>query len=220
MGRYGFVSKGRVKTGRELQRRLRQNKKLELKRINAIVEEYKNPAYKQKLSKAQRKRFSKAGERKKFSEKIKNFFIRNPDALKEFLKHGKNPLKKHIRTRQGLLVRSAGEKKIADFLDEKSIPCLYESISLLITKKPFKGNICTPDFYIPSMNIFIEFYGGYPGAWKKKVLKNKIYKAYRIPVLGITPAELKNLDYFLLKDAEKLSRERIAKEFKVRRWID
>ena len=89
----------------------------------------------------------------------------------------------------------------------------------MITKKPFKGNICTPDFYIPSWNIFVEFYGGYPLAWKKKVLKNKLYPAHSIPVLGITPAELKNLDYFLLKQGEKLSKMKISRKFRVRNWI-
>ncbi|MBS3090464.1 hypothetical protein J4433_01705 [Candidatus Pacearchaeota archaeon] len=219
MSRYSFVSKGRVKSGKELQARLRKSRKIELKRINAIVKAYKNPAYREKLGKAQHARFRDKRVRKEFSEKIRNFFMKNPDAFKEFLKHGKNPLKKHLRTKQKFLVRSKGEQKIANFLYENKIPCLYESISLMITKKPFRGNICTPDFYIPHWNIFVEFYGGYPLAWKKKVLKNKLYPAHRIPVIGITPAELKNLDYFLLKQGERLSRSRIARKFRVSKWI-
>jgi len=96
---------------------------------------------------------------------------------------------------------------------------LYESFSLIIEKPPFKGNICTPNFYIPQWNIFIEFYGGYPAAWKKKVLKNKIYSRHKIPVLAITPAELNNLDYFLIRQGKDLSKSRVAREFKIRKWI-
>jgi len=157
--------------------------------------------------------------RKSLSKKIKWFFIKNPKAFEEFLKHGKNPLKSHIKTLQGFLVRSLGEKLIANFLHAHCIPCLYESISLMITKKPFKGNICTPDFYIPEWNIFVEFYGGYPKAWKKKVLKNKIYSKHKIPVLAITPAELENLGYFLLKQGKQLSNSDAARKFDVKKWI-
>lgn len=157
--------------------------------------------------------------RKNLSMKIRDFFIRNPKAFEEFLKHGKNPLKRHLKTPQRFLVRSRGEKAISNFLHKSNIPCLYESISLMITTNPFKGNICTPDFYIPSLNIFVEFYGGYPQAWKKKVLKNKIYSLHHIPVLGITPAELENLDYYLLRQGKQLSETRVAREFKIRKWI-
>lgn len=159
-------------------------------------------------------------ERKKRAAKIKKFFMKNPAAFREFLKHGKNPLKHHLRTRQGFLVRSKGEQEIANCLYANNIVSLYESIDLMIKTKQFKGNICNPDFYIPSLNIFIEFYGGYPTAWKKKVLKNKIYKAHKIPVLGITPAELKDLDYYLLKQGKQLSQTKAARKFDIKKWID
>jgi len=157
--------------------------------------------------------------RKRHSKRIRQFFINNPEAFREFMKHGKNPLKPHLKTSQGFIVRSKGEKQIANFLEKNKIPSLYESIILPITTPPFNGNICTPDFYIPQWNIFIEFYGGYPAAWKKKVLKNKLYKAHKIPVLAITPAELEDMDYFLMKQGEQLSQTEIAKEFDVKKWI-
>lgn len=157
--------------------------------------------------------------RKRQSQRIRQFFIKNPKAFEEFMKHGKNPLKPHLRTSQGFIVRSKGEQQIANFLEKNKIPSLYESFSLPITSNPYKGNICTPDFYIPSLNIFIEFYGGYPLAWKKKVLKNKLYKAHKIPVLAITPAELENLDYYLIRQGKQLSQTEIAKEFDVKKWI-
>ncbi|MBS3090159.1 hypothetical protein J4433_00125 [Candidatus Pacearchaeota archaeon] len=157
--------------------------------------------------------------KKAMAEKIKRFFIANPKALEEFIKHGKNLLKKHLRTNQKFLVRSKGEQKIANFLYENKIPCSYESISLPITTKPYAGNICPPDFYIPKWNIFIEFYGGYPSAWKKKVLKNKLYPAHKIPVLAITPAELKNLGYYPLKQGKTLGETPMAMKFEIGKWI-
>lgn len=153
--------------------------------------------------------------RKERSKKIKQFFIKNPKAFREFLKHGKNPLKRHIRTKQGFLVRSNGEKQIADFLYRNKIKSSYEAIDLPIIKEPFNGNICNPDFYLPEYKIFIEFYGGYPKAWKKKVLKNKIYRTHKIPVIAITPAELEDLNYYLLKEAEKLSKTNIVRNFQL-----
>ncbi len=77
--------------------------------------------------------------RKRHSQRIKNFFIKNPGAFEEFLKHGKNPLRRHLKTPQGFLVRSNGEKQIAEFLYRNKIPCLYESISLPITTPPIRG---------------------------------------------------------------------------------
>lgn len=156
--------------------------------------------------------------RKKRSDEMKKLFSSHPKAFAEFLKHGKNPLKKHLKTKSGCLVRSNGERTIADFLFDNKIKFGYEEISLFFKTGRYSGNICTPDFFLPSLNIFIEFYGGYPGSWKKKVLKNKIYSLYKIPVLGITPAELKDLDYYLLKDAERLANTKIAKKFDVKKW--
>ena len=94
----------------------------------------------------------------------------------------------------------------------------YEKYSLFFRFGKFAGNICTPDFFLPKFNIFIEFYGGHPAAWKKKVLKNKIYSLYKIPVLSLTPAELSDLNYYLLKDADKLSNNNISKKFKINKW--
>ena len=69
-------------------------------------------------------------------------------------------------------------------------------------------------------NIFIEFYGGYYKAWKRKVLKNKLYKKYKIPVIVITPAELgeRNFEKKLLREMTRLSRSKISRSFKLEKW--
>ena len=126
--------------------------------------------------------------RKKQVEKAMNYFHKNPKAYEKFLEAGKNPLKKHLKTKQGSLVRSKGERKIADFLYENGIPAEYESKTFFLD-----GHFCTPDFYLPEHKVYIEFYGGYPGSWKKKVIKNRLYKKFKIPYITVTPSDLKEL---------------------------
>jgi hypothetical protein len=133
------------------------------------------------------------------SEKMKKELARHPDALRKFMENRKNPFAARIKTKNGLKVRSKGEKEIADFLFENKIKVFYEAKPLILD-----GNPCVPDFWLPKFKCYIEFYGGYPGAWKKKVLKNKLYRKNKIPVISITPAELRNLDYCLMKEIRKL----------------
>ncbi len=138
--------------------------------------------------------------KRKMSIEAKNLFMKNPEKFKKFLKYGNNPSALSFKTKQGFLVRSRGEQKIANFLFDNRIKSAYEG-KLLIFKK--EGQICIPDFWLPKFRIHIEFYGGYPKAWKKKVMKNKLYKKYKIPCIFITPEELRNLEYFLVRELKK-----------------
>jgi len=133
--------------------------------------------------------------KKERSIAIKNLFIKYPERFKKFLKYGKNPITLYLKTKQGFVVKSKGEQQIANFLFENKIKSLYEAKTLIFEKE---GQICIPDFYLPKFKTYIEFYGGYPAAWKKKVMKNKLYEKYKIPCIFITPAELRNLDYYLI----------------------
>lgn len=121
--------------------------------------------------------------------KLRKYYRNNPIAWREFLKGGKNPYRLNIRSKLGV-VRSKGEKQIADYLYENKISSSYEKFTLQL-----ESWICTPDFYLEKENMFIEYYGGYPGSYKKKVIKNKLYKKYSIPVLAIQPYELRNLSF-------------------------
>jgi len=206
VGRYSFKSKGRIEAGKNLQRLLKQNKILRERRIKSINRAYRNPEYGKKLSRIKKEFYKSHEERQKIdriitnyyrehpnmrkeqAQKIINYFKKNPKAFKKFLNAGKNPLKKHLKTKQGEKVRSKGEKTIADYLYKNSVPYKYEGKTLFRD-----GYFCTPDFWLPKSKTYIEFYGGYPGSWKKKVIKNKLYKKYRIPVISITPGELNSL---------------------------
>jgi len=137
--------------------------------------------------------------RKERSETLKKLFIKNPSKFSNFMKYGKNPNQLRLRTKKGFLVRSKGEQTIANFLHDNNIQNSYESKTLIFKSE---GQICVPDFYLPKYNThnmtYIEFYGGHPKAWKKKVMKNKLYKKHKIPCIFITPAELRDLRYYLL----------------------
>jgi len=151
--------------------------------------------------------------KKEISEAKQLYYERHPEALKNLLAYGKKALKRHIKTKQKWKVMSLGEKRIADFFFEKKEPAMYEAVELNLPEMD-----PVPDFYLKRFNVFVEFYGGHPKAWKSKVKKNKLYKKYKIPVIFITPAELDNLDYYLLKDAGRMSKTDLCRKFKVNEW--
>ena len=189
----------------------------ERKKVSVWINKYySNPISRKKLSELKKKQYKEHPEliarmdreitswwhdhpnmKKERSEKVKRFFIEHPDKFMKFMKYGTNSDKPHLKTKQGFIVRSKGEKKIADFLYYNKIKSSYEAKTLIFKEE---GQICIPDFYLPSYKIYIEFYGGYPAAWKKKVMKNKLYKKYKIPCIFITPAELRDLEYYLKKE--------------------
>lgn len=126
--------------------------------------------------------------KQKMREMIIRYYLDNPKAFQKFLKGGKN-FKLKIKSKLGL-VRSKPERFIANTVYNCQIGASYEKYSLFL--RPW---ICTPDFYLKKFNIFIEYYGGHPKSWKKKVIKNKLYKKYNIPVIAIQPYELRDLDF-------------------------
>ncbi len=133
------------------------------------------------------------------SRELREFFINNPEEFKKKFMNGKNnPFKPHIKTKQRFKVRSNGEKKIADFLKEHKIVCSYETEMLILD-----GYVCVPDFHLKDYDIYIEFYGGYPGSRTKKVLKNKLYRKYSVPCIFITPAELRDLGKAILGELRR-----------------
>ncbi len=138
--------------------------------------------------------------KKEMSIKAKNLFVSNPEKFKKFIKYGNNLASPRFKTRQGFKVRSKGEQAIANFLHDNNISSQYESKTLIFKTE---GQICVPDFYLPSFKVYIEFYGGHPKAWKKKVLKNHLYKAHNIPCIFITPGELRNLGKYLIRELKR-----------------
>lgn len=185
------------------------------KMSESMKERWKNPKFRHLVDKKCTEFWQNHPNLKKqYSIKFKRYYRAHPDALKALLSYGKKSAEHYLKTKQKFKVKSRGEKTIADFLWLKKVLCLYESLPLM-----FKETICIPDFYLPTFNLFIEFYGGHPRAWKKKVKKNKLYKKYKIPCIFITPAELNNLDYYLLKEAGKMRSKPITRNFNIHKWL-
>lgn len=117
------------------------------------------------------------------------------------LTHATNNIKQQIRyggaqlTQKGEIVRSKGEKKIADFLTLHGIEYLYEF--------PIAG--MSTDFYLPKFNLAIEYWGmaevsGYKGDIYQRNMQNKIakYKINRITLVSLYPGDLGDLKKNLL----------------------
>ncbi len=202
----------------------RKHDKGTIRKISKSVSRYySNPLARKKMSELKKKQYQERPElikeidrkitewwkehphiRKERSEDVKKFFIKNPDKFEKFLKYGKNSSVPHLKTKQGFIVGSYGEQKIANFLFDNRIKSAYEG-KILIFKK--EGQICTPDFWLPKFKVYIEFYGGHPKSWKKKVMKNRLYKKHKIPCVFITPAELRDLGYYLGREVGEKDRK-------------
>jgi len=211
--------KVREKSSRKRKKYWREHPKMRRRCAELSRRAHSTPAYKRRMSRIKKEQYREnpslvkkidrtmtkwwkehPNVRKNKSIEMKNFFIKHPEKFKKFLKYGSNPTLLSFKTKQGFLVRSKGEQKIANFLFENKIKSLYEGKTLTFEKE---GLICIPDFYLPSSKVYIEFYGGFPRAWKKKVIKNRIYRKHKIPCIFITPAELRDLNYYLLGKLKK-----------------
>ncbi len=173
------------------------------RRASRIKKEYyeKHPEFLKKMDRAVTKWWREHPNiKKEMSIKAKKLFAEHPEKFKRFLKYGTNSNHLHLRTKQKFVVRSKGEQTIANFLYTNKIQSSYEEKPLFFLKE---GQICVPDFYLPASKMYIEFYGGHPRAWKKKVMKNKLYKKHKIRCIFITPAELRDLNYYLIEELKR-----------------
>ena len=152
--------------------------------------------------------------REKISQEKQIYYESHPEALRRLLEYTAGR-KVSIKVTKGLLVKSKGEKKIAETLIQNNTEPNYEAYEL-----NFPEMDPIPDFYPDNFNIFIEFYGGHPKSWKTKVKKNILYKKYKIPVLALTPCDLELPDFsdYLMYQIKKLAGTKEAKNFRLSRW--
>ena len=186
-----------------------------------IIQKYKTTDWEREIGRAVREYYklnpkARIIMRKKQKELYKNhptmrkerqliadlYYATHEEERKHFLTYKKK--KKKFKTALGI-VKSTYEKGVADFLSRPDVYALtlpeYEPFTLYLTHtKPI------PDWYLRKLNIIIEIYGGHYKAWLRKVRKNRDYLALKIPVISITPSEMRNLDYCLLKQAINLSK--------------
>ena len=101
-----------------------------------------------------------------------------------------------VTTLSGLAVRTRSEKRIADFLYRQGIAFEYEKELM------FNGRRYIPDFYLPEMNIYIEFFGWshIPSYQNKVEEKMKIYKKSGIDCIYLFHKGSKILEEILEKE--------------------
>jgi len=119
-----------------------------------------------------------------------------------FVEHQEKHGSKH-KTMKGELVKSGGERMIADYLLRNKISYEYE--------KPATGasnrRIGRPDFYLPDYDIYVEYWGMVDTedeGDRKEYLKGMEWKTARyreagIKFISIYPQEIENLDSVFAK---------------------
>jgi len=199
-----------------------------------IIRKYKTSNWENDIGKAVREYYrlnpeSRMMMRKKQKELYKNhptmrrerqaaadlYYATHPDERRHFF--GYKAKKTRYKTVLGY-VKSRIEKAVLDYLSKPEIYRLllpeYEPFTLYLDRtKPI------PDVYLRKLNIIIEIYGGHPGAWQRKVKKNRDYRKEKIPVISITPSETWNLDRYLLREAIRLGKTPLAKNFKPEKFM-
>ena len=110
-------------------------------------------------------------------------------------------------TNRGELVKSKGEKQIADLLNKYGIRYEYEK-PLIVGWWIFKHKIANPDFYLLDYDVYIEYWGlvdadsDYKNTMKFKM---KEYYDYGVKFISIYPNNMKNLDWILKKKFEEVT---------------
>ncbi len=114
------------------------------------------------------------------------------------------------KTMKGEVVKSGGERMIADYLFKEKIRYEYE--------KPAKGKsnrtISRPDFYLPDYDVYIEYWGMVDtadGKDRKEYVKGMEWKTakYRkngIRFISIYPDEIEKLDSVFARKLKEATR--------------
>jgi len=88
------------------------------------------------------------------------------------------------RTKYGLMVRSRMEVIISDFLMDNSIVVQYEPLL------PLNDSELYPDFYIPSLAIYIEYWGSNEEDYmRKRQQKEALYQKHRVRYISFDESD-------------------------------
>ena len=102
-------------------------------------------------------------------------------------------LKKTIVAKAGTLVQSDGERLIADWLAAHNIACRYDERFRILS-----GHAVRPDFYLPELNAYIEYWGMDTADYKIGMLKKQqLYQQEGKRLISIHPKDKPRLDAVL-----------------------
>lgn len=102
-------------------------------------------------------------------------------------------LKKEITAKAGTLVQSDGEREIADWLSTHNIAYRYDERYRILS-----GHAIRPDFYLPELDVYIEYWGMDTAEYKIGMLKKQqLYQQEGKRLISIYPRDKSSLDKIL-----------------------
>lgn len=108
--------------------------------------------------------------------------------------------KKNLKTVEGTLVQSKGEKQIANWLEAQNIDYRYDARLRII-----EGFQIRPDFYLPALDVYIEYWGMDTPRYKAGMyVKQDLYMHTGKKLVSLYPTDLPQLSHAL---TEKLTAE-------------
>ncbi|MBI2438876.1 MAG: hypothetical protein HYV36_08725 [Lentisphaerae bacterium] len=102
-------------------------------------------------------------------------------------------INKTIETRDGTVVQSDGERRIADWLMMRGIAYRYDAKFRIIGEFQIR-----PDFYLPELDVYIEYWGLNTPQYKMSMYKKQmLYQQEGKRLLSVYPKDLPVLDGLL-----------------------
>ncbi len=102
-------------------------------------------------------------------------------------------LNKTIVAKAGVLVQSDGERLIADWLTAHSVAFRYDERFRILS-----GHAVRPDFYLPELDVFIEYWGMDTADYRIGMLKKQqLYQQQGKRLISLVPADKPRLDSVL-----------------------
>ncbi len=109
-------------------------------------------------------------------------------------------VQKTISTADGTLVQSDGERRIADWLAAHGIAYRYDDRLRII-----EGRQIRPDFYLPELDVYIEYWGMDTIDYKIGMLnKQQMYQHAGKRLISLYPRDKQNLDAILGEALQRL----------------
>jgi hypothetical protein len=108
-------------------------------------------------------------------------------------------LQKNIRAKDGTWVQSDGERLICEALDAEGIRYRYDERFRILD-----GYAIRPDFYLPELDVYIEYWGMDTADYKIGMLKKqKLYQQQGKKLISLYPDDKPRMKEILLSKLEK-----------------
>lgn len=102
-------------------------------------------------------------------------------------------LNKTIEARDGTMVQSGGERRIAEWLTQHNVLYRYDAKFRIIGEFQIR-----PDFYLPELDVYIEYWGLDTPQYKMSMYKKQtLYQQEGKRLISVFPADLCGLDNLL-----------------------